>query len=121
MDKATTMVMVAAIGLAAAMALVGCGGGGESAAPPAQATEGGEHGGHGTATTTETVSGAAGTAQTTCPAMGNPINRSLFVDHNGKRIYVCCQSCVGKVKEDPETYVSKLTGQGIVLEDAPAE
>ncbi|HUT37359.1 MAG TPA: hypothetical protein VNE39_28005, partial [Planctomycetota bacterium] len=28
--------------------------------------------------------------QTTCPVMGGKIDRKLFVDYEGKRIYVCC-------------------------------
>jgi len=42
-------------------------------------------------------------AQTTCPVMkGGKINKKLYVDHNGKRIYVCCKVCINKVKADPE-------------------
>ena len=38
------------------------------------------------ASTNKTV--ATGKAQTTCPVMpGNPIDKALFVDANGKRIY----------------------------------
>jgi YHS domain-containing protein len=50
--------------------------------------------------------------QTTCPVMGEPINRSLYVDYKGKRIYVCCNDCKAKVAEDPEKYIKKLEGLG---------
>lgn len=48
--------------------------------------------------------------------MGNPIDKKLYVDHNGKRIYVCCQSCVEEVKKDPEKYLKKLEETGEVPE-----
>ncbi len=56
------------------------------------------------------------TVQATCPIMGGKINKSLYVDHDGKRIYVCCQGCVGKVKEDPAKYIKKLEAEGVTLE-----
>jgi YHS domain-containing protein len=59
--------------------------------------------------------------QTTCPVMGGKINRGLHVDANGKRIYVCCQGCVGAVKSDPNKYIKKLETDGVVVEDTPAE
>ncbi|MFW5960486.1 MAG: hypothetical protein ACOCSE_05150 [Chitinivibrionales bacterium] len=46
--------------------------------------------------------------QNTCPVMGNPINKDLYVDHNGKRIYVCCNACITEVKKDPEKYLDKI-------------
>jgi len=58
------------------------------------------------------------TQQTTCPVMGSKINRNLYVDHKGKRIYVCCKGCVGVVQKDPEKHVEKLEKAGVVL-DAP--
>jgi YHS domain-containing protein len=51
-------------------------------------------------------------AQTTCPVMGGAINKSLYVDHDGKRIYVCCEACVGEVKKDPQKYINKLREMG---------
>lgn len=59
---------------------------------------------------------AAPQKQTACPVMGNPINTSLFVDHDGKRIYVCCPGCLPKVKDDPAKYISKLEQAGVVLD-----
>jgi YHS domain-containing protein len=52
--------------------------------------------------------------QTTCPVMaGQPIDKSLYVDYKGKRIYVCCEDCFAKLKKNPEKYLKKLekTGQ----------
>jgi YHS domain-containing protein len=55
--------------------------------------------------------------QTTCPVTGEPINKSLFVDYNGKRIYVCCADCIDKVKKDPEKYIKKLESLGQSVEE----
>jgi len=53
--------------------------------------------------------------QTTCPVQGDAIDKSLFVDYQGKRIYVCCSGCIDAVKKDPEKYIKKLEsmGQGV--------
>jgi YHS domain-containing protein len=50
--------------------------------------------------------------QTTCPVMGGEINRDLYVDHEGKRIYVCCEGCIDQVKNNPEKYIDKLESMG---------
>lgn len=60
------------------------------------------------------------TEQTTCPVMeGGKINKKLYVDANGKRIYVCCGGCIAEVKKDPAKYIEKLEKAGVVLEKAP--
>jgi YHS domain-containing protein len=53
--------------------------------------------------------------QTTCPITGDPIDKKLYVDYKGKRIYVCCSSCLATLKKDPEKYIKKLEkkGQGV--------
>ncbi len=62
----------------------------------------------------------AGHPQTTCPVMGSKVNaKSLYVDANGKRIYVCCPDCVAAVKEDPAKYIAKLEAEGVVLATVP--
>lgn len=58
-----------------------------------------------------------GVAQKTCPVMGEPINKSLYVDHEGKRIYVCCQACIEEVKKDPAKYIRKLEEKGEKVEE----
>jgi YHS domain-containing protein len=58
------------------------------------------------ATASETV---AAVEQTTCPVMeGNPIDKTLFVEYKGKKVYFCCKECEGKFLADPEKYVAKL-------------
>jgi len=58
--------------------------------------------------------------QTVCPVMGGPVDKSQFVDYEGKRIYVCCGGCIAKIKKNPAKYVKKLENQGITLDKAEA-
>ena len=65
---------------------------------------------------------AEGNPQTTCPVMtGNPVNKSLYVDAEGYRIYVCCGGCLGAVKADPAKYIAQLQAEGVELEKTPVE
>ncbi|MHC4621768.1 MAG: YHS domain-containing protein [Planctomycetota bacterium] len=59
---------------------------------------------------TETAAEAVSAAieQTTCPVMGLPINKSIFTEYKGKKVYFCCAGCPEKFKADPEKYVAKL-------------
>lgn len=62
--------------------------------------------------------------QTTCPITGKPIDKKLFVDQDGKRIYVCCPHCPDAVKKDFPKYAKQLEDQGIDLtipKDAPKD
>lgn len=54
--------------------------------------------------------------QGTCPVMGGAVNTNLFVDFEGKRIYVCCKGCLPEVKKDPAKYISKLEKDGVKLD-----
>ncbi|MFC1453940.1 YHS domain-containing protein [Verrucomicrobiota bacterium] len=54
--------------------------------------------------------------QTQCPVMKGKIDKSLFVEYDGKRIYVCCKGCIGPVKKDPSKYIRELEAQGVALE-----
>lgn len=53
--------------------------------------------------------------QTTCPVMGGAIDKNLYVDYNGKRVYMCCKGCEGALKKDPEKYIKKLEAEGVTL------
>lgn len=58
--------------------------------------------------------------QSTCPIMGNEVNKELYVDVLGKRIYVCCPYCIGEIEKDPAKYIKDLEDSGQELELAPA-
>ena len=57
--------------------------------------------------------------QTTCPLMGRKINKTIFVDHDGNRIYLCCNGCIGKFNDDSGKYLKKLEDAGVTLEKSP--
>lgn len=46
--------------------------------------------------------------QTVCPVMGGAINKDVFTEYKGEKIYFCCPGCKPKFEKDPEKYVSKL-------------
>ncbi|MBT3377320.1 MAG: hypothetical protein HN742_04780 [Lentisphaerae bacterium] len=64
---------------------------------------------------------AIGKPQTTCPVMGGKINKKLYADVNGKRIYVCCAGCIAPIKKAPEAFIKKLEAKGVVLDKTPGE
>jgi YHS domain-containing protein len=60
------------------------------------------------------------TTQTKCPVLAGDINKEVFADYKGKRIYFCCAGCDAQFKKDPEKYMKKLKEEGVTLEPAPA-
>ena len=46
--------------------------------------------------------------QKTCPIMGGPINKDVFTEYKGKKVYFCCPGCKSKFEADPEQYIAKL-------------
>lgn len=46
--------------------------------------------------------------QTTCPIMNAAINKDIFVEYKGKKVYFCCPGCEDKFKAEPEKYLAKL-------------
>lgn len=52
-------------------------------------------------------------AQTTCPVMGGQIdNKKLYVDKDGKRIYMCCEGCKEELTKNFEANLKKLEEMG---------
>lgn len=58
--------------------------------------------------------------QVLCPVRGGQINKNVFADYQGKRIYFCCPPCIGDFRRNPDKYIKKLEDMGVVLEEAPA-
>jgi YHS domain-containing protein len=54
--------------------------------------------------------------QTICPVMGSKINKKLYVDYKGQRIYVCCRACIAPLRKDPEKYIKLLEAKGQAVE-----
>jgi YHS domain-containing protein len=63
---------------------------------------------------------AASTAQTTCPIMGGKIIKSVYGDHDGKRVYFCCAGCNDAFSKEPMKYIKILEDAGVVLEKTPS-
>jgi YHS domain-containing protein len=71
-----------------------------------------------TATTPEANAPAAH-AQTNCPIMGGKVNKAVFADYQGKRVYFCCGMCPATFKKDPAKYIKALEAQGVALDKTP--
>lgn len=59
----------------------------------------------------------AGKPQTACPVSGKPINKEVYVDYQGQRVYFCCNACPDKFRKDPEKYFAQFEKEGIELEN----
>lgn len=46
--------------------------------------------------------------QTLCPVMGLAVDKSVYTEYQGKKVYFCCAGCINKFKEDPGKFLSKL-------------
>ncbi|MBM4143626.1 MAG: hypothetical protein FJ225_08570 [Lentisphaerae bacterium] len=66
----------------------------------------------------EKAPAAAVALQEACPVTGGKIDKASYVDHDGKRIYMCCPGCAGALKADPVKYIKKLESEGIALDPA---
>jgi YHS domain-containing protein len=78
-----------------------------------QATQTAEDTKKAAATTAEeakkTATAAAAIEQTVCPVMeGNKIDKNVFVEYQGKKVYFCCADCKAKFLAEPQKYLAKL-------------
>jgi YHS domain-containing protein len=67
-----------------------------------------------------TAAPATDQAQTVCPVLGNKIDKNVYVDYQGQRVYFCCTGCVEPFKKNPAQYLKKLEEQGVTPKKAPA-
>ena len=115
MKKLTAILMVALLSAGITLLLTGCK---EKSAPPAEPSSS-EHDMSGMTDTMgdEVVDAAEAaveqadetvTEQTTCPVMEGKINKDIFVEYEGKKVYFCCPGCEDTFLKDPEKYISKL-------------
>ncbi len=66
-----------------------------------------------------TLAGAAfAKEQVNCPVMGGKINKEIYADHDGKRVYFCCAMCIDTFKKDSAKYFKKLENEGVSLAKA---
>jgi Cu(I)/Ag(I) efflux system membrane fusion protein len=64
----------------------------------------------------EASSSETGISQTVCPVMGGAINKEVYADHNGLRVYFCCPGCDATFKEDPEKYLNQMRANNVEIE-----
>ena len=90
-NKNLIMLLLISIFMLTILSLTGCKKKSEPAAP---------------AETKQVVSEAI--EQKTCPVMGGAINKELYTEYKGKKVYFCCPGCKEKFEKEPEKYLSKL-------------
>jgi YHS domain-containing protein len=66
------------------------------------------------------LAAAAPQAQTTCPVLAGKIDKNVYADYKGQRVYFCCNGCDAEFKKDPEKYLQKMKEQGVTPEKTPA-
>lgn len=59
------------------------------------------------------------TQQTACPVQGGKINKEIYTDYQGQRVYFCCPACIDIFKKDPEKFLRKMQEKGVVPEKSP--
>lgn len=64
-------------------------------------------------------SAVAAGPQKVCPVLGNPIDKKIYVDYKGERIYFCCSVCPPEFNKDPEKFIKKMKKDGVDLEKVP--
>lgn len=57
--------------------------------------------------------------QTVCPVKHGKINKDLYVDYKGQRIYFCCKECIPIFNKDPEAYLKRMQQEGVTPEKTP--
>lgn len=70
-------------------------------------------------TTPGSASVTTSKVQTTCPIEGGKIDKSMYADAQGQRVYFCCADCKAKFNADPAKYIKQMEDQGMVLEKTP--
>jgi len=57
--------------------------------------------------------------QILCPVEGRKIDKSVYVDYQGKRIYFCCADCIAKFNGDQAKFTKQMEEKGVVLANTP--
>ncbi len=46
--------------------------------------------------------------QTTCPIVNLAINKDVYTEYKGKKVYFCCPGCKPDFEKEPEKFLAKL-------------
>ncbi|MHC4444994.1 MAG: heavy metal-binding domain-containing protein [Planctomycetota bacterium] len=49
--------------------------------------------------------------QKTCTVSGKPIDEKTFINHENRKVYFCCKSCINKFQNSPNKYLPALYRQ----------
>jgi YHS domain-containing protein len=56
----------------------------------------------------KTAAAAVEVEQTMCPVLEAKIDKNIFTEYKGKKVYFCCADCKAKFEAEPEKYIAKL-------------
>lgn len=59
--------------------------------------------------------------QQSCPVLSGKLNKEIYADYEGKRVYFCCQQCKDSFAQDPVKYLNVLADRGEEAEAIPQE
>jgi len=99
--KISVLIAILFVGL---LMLNGC----EKSEPTTTETSTGHEGHDHAAVAEDTAEEVVAAEQTTCPVMGGAVNKAIFIEYQGKKVYFCCNPCKDKFKEAPEQFIAKL-------------
>jgi len=57
--------------------------------------------------------------QEMCPVMGGKVDKAVYADYQGKRVYFCCKGCPDKFLKTPDQFLKKMRKDGVVLAETP--
>lgn len=46
--------------------------------------------------------------QVSCPLTGKPIDKTMFTEKGGEKVYFCCAGCKGKYEKNPSKFAGKV-------------
>jgi len=107
----TSTIVLSTLAVILAVGFVGCNKKEQPAAPPKAMSMGDMQKQAATtaADANKTATAAmASIEQTTCPISGDKIDKNVFVEYKGKKVYFCCAQCKAAFEKEPEKYLAKL-------------
>jgi YHS domain-containing protein len=64
-------------------------------------------------------------SQNVCPVLRQgiecEINKEVYTDYKGRRIYACSEGCLKEFTKNPDKYIKLLEEQGVLLEKIPVK
>lgn len=70
-------------------------------------------------TASSEIKGEPGQPQTVDVFSGKPVNRNVFADRDGERLYFCCDESKKMFQANPQATLQKIHAKSIILEKTP--